>query len=555
MRLETELAQASVPTRERVPLAVAPPPHRRRRIDGFELVVLATFSLLSAWVLALDLFQVIAHGRVWTGTDGFYLVDQMQYLAWIRDASHHLLASNLFVLRPTPADYFQPAVAISGGLTALGVAPWLSLLLWKPVAVGAAFYAIRAHVRRSLLGTWPRRAALVLALFFGSFSVIYGSPGVVGDLFLAFQSWGYTFGLIAVAAMLFALLAYDRGRTRATLRWAPALLGAVASALHPWQGELLILVVVGAELAVWRGGDGPRRGAALPVATVIGTAIPLVYYALLGQFDLSWQLARGASKHSYSIWTLLLAIAPLAIPAAFAYRGRPGSFLSAATRIWPLGALAIFLVSASDVSATPLHAFEGITIPLAVLAVKGTDRLGFARLRRRRLLGTLAVAVATIPAIAYELQSAKGLVAPWPGNANFIASDERKALDFLAHDPQPGGVLTRFYLGTLVPAETGRRTFVGDCLWSEPDCTPRAKIAQMVFDGSVPADVSRMFVLQTGARFVLADCKSQPALASELGPISTSIRRFGCATIYTVRSPGRPDGPLAESTADAALRA
>ena len=91
--------------------------------------------LISLWVLGLDLWQVIVHHRVWTGTDGVYIVDQQQYLSWIRDASNHVLSSNLYVLHPTPHDYFQPAVLISGGLTALGMAPWLSLLLWKPVAV------------------------------------------------------------------------------------------------------------------------------------------------------------------------------------------------------------------------------------------------------------------------------------------------------------------------------------------------------------------------------------------------------------------------------------
>ena len=57
---------------------------------------------------------MVVHHRVWTGTDGVYIVDQMQYLAWIRDASNHVLSSNLFVLRPTPHDYFQPAVADLG---------------------------------------------------------------------------------------------------------------------------------------------------------------------------------------------------------------------------------------------------------------------------------------------------------------------------------------------------------------------------------------------------------------------------------------------------------
>src|SRR5205085_993058 len=163
---------------------------------------------------------------------------------WIRDSSHHLLASNLWVLRDTPADYFQPGIVISGGLTALGIAPWLTLLLWKPVAVVAFFFVAREYVNRSVAGVWARRAALALALFFGSFTVVYGSFSVLGDLLPGFLSWGYVFGLIALAAMVGALLAYDRARTRARLVWVPGLLGALAGLLHPWNAELLILVVV-----------------------------------------------------------------------------------------------------------------------------------------------------------------------------------------------------------------------------------------------------------------------------------------------------------------------
>ena len=63
------------------------------------------------------------------------------------------------------------------------------------------------------------------------------------------------------------------------------------------------------------------------------------------------------------------------------------------------------MLSATALSATPLHAFNGITFPLAVLAV-----LGVARMRRRipaaRLVTALALAAATIPANAYLLSIA-----------------------------------------------------------------------------------------------------------------------------------------------------
>jgi hypothetical protein len=531
-------------------------------------------------VLALDLWQVVAHARVWTGTDGFYLVDQMQYLSWIRQAAHHLLAANMFVLRPTPADYFQPAVAISGVLVAAGVPPWLSLLLWKPVAVLAAFFAVREFAHRSLTGTWQRRAALALALFFGSFTVIYGSFGVIGDLFPAFLSWGYTFGLLAIAVMVFAMLSYQRARIRveAGTGWraalAPAALGALAGLLHPWQGELLILVVIGGELVLRLGdrwslpagrrprlirgalrGRGWLHGIELPALTVVAAGLPLLYYVILGRADPSWGLARYASKHSFPLLTIVVAVIPLLLPAILAYRERPRSFLPAATRVWPAAALFIYFVSTSNVSATPLHAFEGITIPLSVLAIEGAGRLRFGRGPYRRLIAALAVALATIPATVYMLHSAEPIVAPSTGNANFIDPDERQALRYLAHDRQTGGVLTRFYLGAVVPAETGRRTFVGDCLWSQPECMWRAQLAQQLFDGSLPERMTRELVRQLGAPFVLADCQTPPGTDRVLAPLSRSILRFGCATIYVLSKTDPVMGSLAQSPPDATLRA
>src|SRR5947199_1170027 len=128
------------------------PRRDRPRRDPVELAALGLFAALSLWVLLLDGWQIIAHGQVWTGTDGVYIVDQLQYLAWIKSTALHGLVANLFVLRHTPADFFQPAVSLSAGLVVLGVPPWLSLLIWKPIAVGAVFFSFRAYVHSSVAG-------------------------------------------------------------------------------------------------------------------------------------------------------------------------------------------------------------------------------------------------------------------------------------------------------------------------------------------------------------------------------------------------------------------
>ena len=552
--MRVELAMAS-PAPAAAPVAIT----RRWRLDRYEALLLAVFAAISAWVLALDLWQVVVHHRVWTGTDGFFVVDQLQYLAWISAASHHVLASNLFVLRPTPADYFQPAVAVSGLVSRLGVAPWLSLLLWKPVAVLGMFFGTRAYIYRSLNWRSERRVALTLALFFGSFSIVYGAFGVVGDLFPGFLSWGYPFGLMALAAMMYGLLRYDRDRRTGSVSWVPPTLGALASLLHPWQGELMVTIVVVAELLRWREWRAwrgtVRTRLALPLVTLLGTGLPLLYYMVLGHVDLSWGLAREASKHTFSFWSLLLAMAPLAIVAALGYRGPSKTFLTTVTRSWPLAALIVYVLSASAVSATPLHAFEGITVPLSILAVTGVQRARWTRVPYRRVIIGALIALLTIPATAYELASARDYMAPQAGNANFITRDERAALDYLARDRDPGGVLTRFYLGALVPGRTGRRTFVGNCLWSEPQCVPRAQMAQRLFDGTLSPAAAQAFVAQSGARFILTDCQARSDLRGSLGPMIVSIARFGCASVIELGATGHPAGPLAESDVNAAVRA
>jgi hypothetical protein len=528
----------------------------RWRLDWFDQLALVLFGAISVWVLSLDLWQVIVHGQVWTGTDGVYITDQMQYLAWIRDASHHVLISNLFVLRHTSPVYFQPAIALSGGLVALGVAPWVALLVWKPIAVVVAFYGVRWYVRASFDTRGSRRAALALALFFGAFSIVYGSPSVVGDLFLGFLSWGYTFGLLATGAMLLALLAYDRARASGSDRGVAgvALLGMLASLLHPWQGELLIICIVAAEAVSWRSTRRFRNLGAAAVVTA-ATGAPLLYYIALGALDQSWHLARIASKHSFPLAAIGLAILPLALIAAPAYFTRPRSFLDLVTRIWPFAALAIYFISTSGTSATPLHAFEGVSVPLAILAVQGGRRAGIPRLPKAGAVATALVAAVTVPSVYMELREASRLVKPSPGNANFISRDEQRALRYLAQDPDPGGVISRLYLGMVIPGATGRQTFVGDCIWSEPGCNPRAEMAEWLFNGTLTDRQARAFIRSTGARFVLADCQTSRNMDELLEDMSIDIEHFGCASVYELATATPPSGPLADSRSDAAIRA
>ena len=151
-----------------------------------------------------------------------------------------------------PADYFQPAVMISGGLSALGMAPWVSFLLWKPVAVAATFFAVRAYAHRQPHRSRgaPRRdrAGAVLRLVHGRLRVGRRARRPVPGLPLL--------GVHVRAAGArrddgLAGVATTASATPGGSGCVPGLLGAGASLLHPWHGELLILVIVGGEAFMW----------------------------------------------------------------------------------------------------------------------------------------------------------------------------------------------------------------------------------------------------------------------------------------------------------------
>ena len=120
-----------------------------------------------------------------------------------------------------------------------------------------------------------------------------------------------------------------------------------------------------------------------------------------------------ASKHAFSFWSIALGIAPLAIVASLGYRGRPRDFLELMTRIWPLAAILIYILSASTLSATPLHAFNGITMPLVGSGGHGRPARGLGADPAARAWSAVAViALATIPANAYAMAIVAQVHAP-----------------------------------------------------------------------------------------------------------------------------------------------
>jgi hypothetical protein len=510
-------------------------PPALRRLDRFDLAVLAALFGLSMVVLAM----LATKGRPLSGADGLLASDQLQYFAWIREASGHVLIGNLYDLAPGDRVFLHPMFAISGGLAALGISIPLSYLLWKPVAVAALFAGIRAYVHRLLEGTWERRVALVLALFavmpaawivawtdWGGNPRQYTFDFISGEMWTGQYLWGYLPTAIAVGLMPVMLLMLERGRTA----WAAAIAFLVCW-LQPWQGATLGLIVVA--VALWR-----RERPSVAVLGALG--VPALYYFLLSRLDDAWALASEANRRgamaewSWPWWAIVLTVAPLAVPAALAYRLPAQTWQEQAVRVWPLAALAVFL---QPFGTFPYHAFQGLAIPLSILAVQAVVA-GVPRVRPALVVGV--VVLFTVPGMAHKLSVSVNSIRS-AGDPHWVFPGEVEALQWLESDPRPGGVLAATYAGHMIPYRTGRETYVGALSWS-PNWHERSERANELVEGDLRGTEAREFVRSTGARFVFVDCRpGLRDLEADLEPITEEARRFGCAQVYVLQDPGRAD--------------
>ncbi len=520
----------------------------RWHLDAFDSSVLAAFLLLSV-LTVWTLMAKQSPQQLWTGTNGPYIGDQMQYLGWIRDSARHVLIGNPFRTTQSPNDYLHPGLAISGLLVRLGVSAWLSYLLWVPVAALALFAAARVYVRRLITGTAKRRCALTLCLFYISpmaelaarfhWSQLLLMQSLGLTMWPVSYLWGYPFTAVTVALMLIAFITYERDRNDGRVRpWAPAC-ALFCAWLQPWQGAIVILVVVASEALLWL---RQRQTPPLILAsTTVGAGIiPLGYYFLLSHLDSSWALSGRVNFAQVLPSTdILLSVVPLGAGAVLAYSRSPGTFQDVAIRVWPFAAYGLLrFIQLAHVGTFPKDSLQGLSIPLAVLAVIGVSRLPLGLPSVAKVaLGSVVVCALLGPPVLREVNAARALGVPtvFGPEPYLINPSESDALRFLNTAAGPGAVLSSVYLGQTVPAETGRRTWVGILSWT-PNYNKRVVLAQELFSGNLTAPASVNLVLSSRVRLLLADCTSQANLSVLLEPIVQSVHRFGCAAVYTIRT-------------------
>jgi hypothetical protein len=505
------------------------------------LAVWALFPLVLLLVHAGQFHARFTGADGLIGADGVLGADQLQYLAWARDAgAHGGLAADLFSFSLSGHVYLEPLFAITGFLYRLGLSLPLAYLLWKPVGIVALGLAAVAWARRFFPDQLAARASVVaMALFlFTPLDALYSwtqwgsgsfrfSLYLLGDELLAADKlWGYVPSALGLALVPVALLATERAldghRQRVATR--PLLLAAaaslVASWLHPWQGITLGLIYVG--LALVR----RLRGWSALAVPAIGAGLPLLYYYLLSHHDPAWQLAGHYEVIARLPALVLLAgFGPLALIAAFGVRRPDGVVIEQALLLW-LGAC--FVTYFVNDSFAP-HALQGLSIPFAVLAVRG-----WRRLHLPAVLGAAAVALITIPGLAYNARKFVRTSNSPKLVQYYLPHSDAQALDWVSAHAPPGGILAPAPFAAVVPSQTGRSVWTGHGYWSE-NYPVQSREANRLFGGRMSATASRAFVTSTGAAILVSDCRHHADLARKLAPVLAGVHPFGCARVYVLK--------------------
>ena len=237
------------------------------------------------------------------------------------------------------------------------------------------------------------------------------------------------------------------------------------------------MITIAAGLVLWRAHEEGRRdrpGAARariqailrlarPLRLVAGaTAVPVLYYLLLSHVDGGWATSELNSVSAAVIPGLvtLTCVVPLAATGILAARRLGPDPKMRAPLLWLLATLVTIAISPSG----QYRALDGLAIPVAVLAVRGSPE--WRHRGHGRLLGTLALAGALVPFAWFAVGAFHHLRSPDVSAYTELRPSDVRAAELAAADARGASVLAPAALGTAIPALTGAVSWLGHPIWT-----------------------------------------------------------------------------------------
>ena len=518
---------------------------RSRGLAGYELAALAALFALLARGARRTAGAGLDPRRGGHRRDGYLVVDQLQYLNWLRQAGHHVAVGQPLRPRAGPALVRASGGAhLAGCCNRLGLGLVASYMVWKLAGGRARCSPARCSTcaaSSTRTGDRPPGArARPLRVLAGRGARGLGrtrqprheaptSTSSAGEIWTGTYLWGYMFTAIAVALLPLGLLAYERapGR-RAAASWAAACRAVRRLAPAVAGSDLRARDRRASRAAATRGGAASARARRCRLAA---TAAPLVYYFVLSRTDASWKLAGSANDFAALAagGSPCVGLAPLAIPAPSAYRlrrarlrrrSRCASGRVAALLVFfylPVGTFPVPRPAGAHARRWPCSRSSGCAACGAATPWLAAARGGAARRARHGL-----------PRRQPPRRRERGLPAVLPRRP---ASTTRCATSTATKEP--GGVLTPVYSGLLIPAYTGRETWIGAGSWT-PDFERRRERdrAAVRRASSVRRRPTRL-VQALGRALPLSDCHGRADIERARGAASPIRRGASAARPYT----------------------
>jgi hypothetical protein len=304
---------------------------------------------------------------------------------------------------------------------------------------------------------------------------------------------------------------------------------ALISWLHPWQGATLILMIV--FLAAWARFGRP----VWPLGIVaVAALMPIGYYWALSRVDPAWHVAAHQNSLPWPpAWTVAVALGPLLLCALWSVSPRPRAVGDRLLILWPLAALVTYAI----LPPYPFHAMNGVTLPLAVLAVRTWPRVtGFRPVRyspRRWVLAIAAIGAVCLPGMIFScLALRSALRSPTP--TYLLTSSQRRALDWLQDHGERGGVASEQDLGEAVPVFTDRPSWLANPVWTR-DHRQRNDLIARILTGKLRGRTARRALLGTGATYLLLGCDDYLP-PGDMPPAARLEARFGCVRVIQLRT-------------------
>lgn len=499
-------------------------------------------SLLVACSTLVALLLTAPKGGTFTGATGLFPGDQLQYMAWIRDASRHFLAADLYDPVLGAHVYIQPMIAVSALLVRIGVPIQIAWLVWLPVSALALGAAAVWYATTYLVGSLGRLAAALLAVFVFPPVAALADLGhllsgrllsqmvsnIGGPEYLAGSLLGYYERPLAVALTVGSIVLAQRNVERPRTR---TVLGATACALatgwlQPWQGTTLLCAYIVAMVG-HRQADTFRR-LLLPA---IGAILPLLYYEWLGRFDSAWRsLSPATVGQRASLTALVLGLGPLLVVAALGVRRPRGSIAEYLLFGWLVGVFATFIL----VPSSPSYAFVGVSFPVSVLIVRGFSRLVDLTTLPSAASGIFAallVLLVTVPGAILVERVTKALVNSRSPQPYYLSSDQAQALDWLRSSPTDGAVLADPYLSQAIPAFTDQRVFEGHPTWTH-NYTTRVALTDQLFAGKLTEQETDEITVVNRITSAVADCGTPRPALQQLSAVFPEHHDFGCVIVF-----------------------